>query len=52
MKTLILTIILVTLAVLLLGVKALFVKNGKFPSGHVHDIPGLRNKNIGCATKE
>lgn len=49
MKLVLLAIILIAFAVLLLGVKVFFVKNGKFPSGHVHDIPALRDKNIGCA---
>ena len=51
-KILILSVILVALAVLLLGVKVLFVKGGKFPSGHVHDIPALRRHNISCAAHE
>jgi len=52
MQTIILAIILVGIAVVLLGVKVLFVKNGKFPSGHVHDIPALRKKGIGCASND
>lgn len=51
MKLVILSIILIGIAVILLGVKVLFVKNGKFPSGHVHDIPSLRKKGIGCASE-
>lgn len=50
MKLVILSIILIGIAVVLLGVKVLFVKNGKFPSGHAHDIPALRKKGIGCAS--
>lgn len=38
-KVVVLTMILVGLAIVLLGVKVLFVKGGKFPSGHVHDLP-------------
>ncbi|MDE7024290.1 MAG: hypothetical protein K2O88_00210 [Paramuribaculum sp.] len=49
MKLLFLTVGMMLVAVLLLGVKALFVKGGKFPSGHVKDVPGLKEKNIGCA---
>ncbi len=49
MKIVILSIILVLVAVLLLGVKVLFVKGGKFPSGHAGSIPELREKGIGCA---
>lgn len=44
MKIIMLTLALLTAAVILLGVKALFVKGGRFPSGHVHDIPALRKK--------
>lgn len=51
MQTVFLTIILIGLAVVLLGVRELVVKNGKFPSGHVHDIPALRKKGIGCASE-
>jgi len=42
--TLILTVALVGLALALLGVKALFVKGGEFPSGHVHDLPRRRRQ--------
>lgn len=44
MKELMLTLALLLAAILLMGVKALFVKGGKFPSGHVHDLPALKNK--------
>lgn len=49
LKVVILSICLIALAFVLLGVKVLFVKGGKFPSGHAHDIPALRDKGIGCA---
>lgn len=42
MKTLLLVFLLMGLAVLALGVKVFFVKGGRFPSGHAHDIPALR----------
>ena len=38
MKLLLLSIIIVAVCVVLLGVKVFFVKGGKFPSGHAHDI--------------
>ncbi len=44
MKLLIVTIALLAVAILLMGFRALFVKGGKFPSGHVHDLPGLKKK--------
>lgn len=43
-KIVILSIVLIAFAILLLGVKVFFVKNGKFPSGHAHDIAALRGK--------
>ena len=44
MKLILLAIVLVALSVVLHGVKVLFVKGGKFPSGHVHDLPQLKKK--------
>lgn len=52
MKIVLLAIVLLAIAVVLMGVKVLFVKGGKFPSGHVHDIPALRDRNIGCASHD
>lgn len=52
MKTIFITVILLAMAVLFLGVKVLFVKNGKFPSGHVHDIQALRKRNITCGKED
>ena len=52
MKTVLLALILVAVAVVLLGVKVFFVKGGRFPSGHAHDIPALRDKGIGCASNQ
>lgn len=53
MKTLLITVlsavILVGIAIVALGVKVLFVKGGRFPSGHAHDLPELRQRGIGCA---
>lgn len=42
--TLALSVALVAAAFILLGVKVLFKKDGKFPSGHVHDNPELRKR--------
>lgn len=48
MKTILVTLLavvaLLAMAIALLGVKALFVKGGKFPSGHVHDLPHRRRQ--------
>ncbi len=40
--------VLIGIAVVLLGVKVLFVKGGRFPSGHAHDNHELRRRGIGC----
>jgi len=39
MKLILITIGLIAVAVVLLGVKVLFVKGGEFPSGHAHNLP-------------
>lgn len=44
MKTLLLTIMLLAAAIVLLGVKVLFVKGAKFPSGHAHDIAAISKR--------
>lgn len=52
MKIVILTIILLAFAIVLLGVKVFFIKGGNFPSGHVHDIKALQDKNVHCASNQ
>ena len=52
MTVVVLTVLLIGLAVVLLGVKVLFVKGGKFPSGHVHQNEALRRRGIGCASAD
>ena len=37
------------LAVVLLGVRVFFVKDGRFPSPHISDNKYLRKKGISCA---
>ncbi len=47
-KTLLLTLLIVAVAMVLLCVKLLFKKNGRFSSQHVHDNPALRKMGIHC----
>lgn len=49
MRILFLTLLLLALAIVLLGVRVLFVKGGKFPSSHVSANPALKKRGIGCA---
>lgn len=51
MKLLILTIGLLVLAVVMMAVRVLFVKGGKFPSLHT-DSEALRKRGVGCAHRD
>lgn len=52
MTTLFLSIILMAIAIILLGVRVFFMKNGEFPNTHVGANKALRNKGIRCATSQ
>ena len=47
-KTLLLTLLIVAVAMVLFCVKLLFKKNGRFSSQHVHDNPALSKMGIHC----
>lgn len=47
-ETLLYSVLIIAIAVLLLCVRVLFVKNGKFHSMHIHDNEYLRKKGIHC----
>lgn len=47
-ETLLLTVLIIAIAMVLLCVKVLLKKNGRFSSQHVHDNPGLRKQGIHC----
>lgn len=47
-KTLLLTLLIVAVAMVLFCVKLLFKKNGRLSSQHVHDNPALRKMGIHC----
>lgn len=49
MKIILLSIAITAISALLLGVKVLFVKNGRFPSSHIGDSQALRRRGITCA---
>ncbi len=44
LKIVLFTIILLVIAIIMLGVKVFFVKDGKFPSGHIHDLPKSKSQ--------
>ena len=47
-KLLLLTLLIIAIAMLLLSVKLILKRGGKFSSQHVHDNPGLRKQGIHC----
>mgnify|MGYP006903489034 CR=1 FL=1 len=47
-KLMLLSLAFVAMAFVLLSVKVLLKKGGKFSSQHVHDNPGLRKQGIHC----
>lgn len=49
MYTLLLSLIIIAIAILLLGVRIFFVKNGTFPNIHVDGNKALHKKGIHCA---
>jgi hypothetical protein len=46
------TVLLLLIGVVLMALKVLFVKDGKFPTGHVHSSPELRARGIKCAKEQ
>lgn len=48
MRLLLLSIILMAAALLLLCVRVLFVRGGRFPSSHIHDNEALRQRGLDC----
>ncbi len=48
-NTIILTLAIVAIAFVLLGIKVLFVKNGKFPNSHIGASKAMKKRGISCA---
>ena len=46
LNTILFTLLIVTICILLLGIKVFFVKGGKFPNGHVSGNKALRDRGI------
>ena len=47
-KLMLISLVIVAIAFVLLSIKILLKRNGKFSSQHVHDNPGLRKQGIHC----
>ncbi len=48
LRTLLLSVLIIAISLVLLCVKLIFKKGGKFSSQHIHDNAGLRRKGIHC----
>lgn len=51
-KTILVAITFLGVAILLLGVKIFFTKDGKFPNGHVSGNKEMRKRGITCAQSQ
>lgn len=50
--TILITLLIVAISLILLGVKILFVKGGKFPNTHISGNKALRDKGITCVQSQ
>lgn len=51
-KTLLLGIAILFIAILLMGVKVFFTPKGKFPNTHIGGSKAMRERGISCATSQ
>ncbi len=51
-KILLAALVIMLLALVLLGIRILLVKGGKFPSTHIEANKALRDKGIHCANRQ
>ena len=47
-ETLLLSVLIIAIAVVLLAVKLVFRRNGRFSSQHIHDSKAMRDRGIHC----
>lgn len=52
LKTLLLTALIVAACLLLLGIRIILVKGGKFPNSHVSGNKAMRERGIGCVQSQ
>jgi hypothetical protein len=50
--TIVITLLIVAIAVVLLGIRIILFKDGKFPNGHVGSSKALRDKGISCVQSQ
>lgn len=52
LKTILITMLIVTICIALLSVKILLKKNGRFPNTHVSGSKAMRERGIGCVQSQ
>ncbi|NDV58382.1 hypothetical protein [Bacteroides sp. 519] len=50
--TILITLLIVAICLVLLGVKILFVKGGKFPNTHISGSKAMRDRGITCVQSQ
>lgn len=50
--TILITLLIVAISLILLGIKILFVKGGRFPNTHISGNKALRDKGITCVQSQ
>ena len=51
-KTLLLSVLIIAIAIALLCVKLLFRKDGEFTSMHIHDSQAMKDRGIDCVMEQ
>lgn len=51
-KTLLLSVLIIAIAMALFCVKLLFRKDGEFTSMHIHDSQAMKERGIGCVMEQ
>lgn len=51
-KTLLLSVLIIAIAMALFCVKLLFRKDGEFTSMHIHDSQAMKDRGIGCVMEQ
>lgn len=51
-ETFLLGMLIIAISIILLSIKVILLKNGKFSSQHVKDNPGLRKNKIHCVIEQ
>lgn len=51
-KTIIISIILLSIGIILMGIKVFFTKKGNFPNTHISGSQAMKDRGISCATSQ